>query len=46
VLSPDGQSVGFYESAGPTTYGQLRKISLAGGASVALTPMNSPLGMS
>ena len=40
VFSPDGQSVVFY------TDGQLRRIAVAGGSSVALTTATNPFGMS
>ena len=40
VFSPDGQSVAYYQD------GQLRRISITGGASVALTSATNPLGMS
>ena len=40
VFSPDGQSVAYYQN------GQLRRISVTGGASVALTSATNPYGMS
>ena len=40
VFSPDGQSVAYYQN------GQLRRISVTGGASVALTAATNPYGMS
>jgi serine/threonine-protein kinase len=40
VLSPDGQSVAFFQD------GQIRRIPISGGASVALTPASNPLGLS
>ena len=40
VFSPDGQSVVFYMD------GQLRRIAVAGGSSVALTAATNPFGMS
>jgi Tol biopolymer transport system component len=46
VLSPDGQSVAFFEPAGPTAGGQLKRIAIEGGASVVLTSAMNPLGMS
>ena len=40
VFSPDGQSVAYYVN------GQLRRIAVAGGSSVALTSARNPFGMS
>jgi serine/threonine-protein kinase len=42
VVSPDGRSVAFYSAADST----LKRLDLAGGASVTITPADNPLGMS
>jgi serine/threonine-protein kinase len=46
VLSPDGQSVAFFDTPAPTSRGQLKRISIAGGASVVLAAGTNPFGMS